>query len=444
MKKNFMKGSILALSFLALTACGGTSPAASSQAASSGAASSGAASSGASVESSVQSVDPNAINVLVWVAENILDLTKAQLAEVKAELEGMEAFAGKTINYTVNPVGEGEAAGNMITDVESGADIYGFAQDQLARLYSAGALTEITGTLKATIQAENDVSGVNAATFGDKLIAFPMTSDNGYFLYYDKSVLSEEDVDTWEDLIAACEGANKNLAFNASSAWYNFGFFYGGGADSVWTADASGAFTAYDDTYATNGMPGAKGLLKVVTSTAYVDSSNAPTSFESNAAACVSGTWDYKDTKDILGDNIGCAALPDFTVDGETYHTGSFSGNKLIGVKPQTDALKSAVCALTAQKLTNAKGQLERFNLVQWGPSNKVAAADPAVVANPALVALAEQNVNAKPQGQFPGAWWDTAGAIGNSLKDLGAGAADADIQGILDTYNAALEGMLG
>ena len=71
----------------------------------------------------------------VWVAEAAVDFTKAQIDAFKA---ANPEYANMTVN--VEPVGEGDAASNMITDVEAGADIFGFAQDQLARLVAAGAL----------------------------------------------------------------------------------------------------------------------------------------------------------------------------------------------------------------------------------------------------------------------------------------------------------------
>ena len=70
--------------------------------------------------------------VKIWVADAMVDLTKAKIEEFKA---AHTEYAGMTV--LVEPVGEGDAATNMITDVEGGADIFGFAQDQLARLVAA-------------------------------------------------------------------------------------------------------------------------------------------------------------------------------------------------------------------------------------------------------------------------------------------------------------------
>ena len=66
----------------------------------------------------------------------------------------------------VEAVGEGTAATNMITDVEGGADIFGFAQDQLARLVASGALIDVSEENAALVTAENDGGSVAAVTLG--------------------------------------------------------------------------------------------------------------------------------------------------------------------------------------------------------------------------------------------------------------------------------------
>ena len=63
--------------------------------------------------------------IKIWVAEATVEFTKAQVEAFKA---ANPEYAGMTV--VVEPVGEGDAASNMLTDVEAGADIFGFAQDQ--------------------------------------------------------------------------------------------------------------------------------------------------------------------------------------------------------------------------------------------------------------------------------------------------------------------------
>ena len=70
-------------------------------------------------------------------------------------------YAGMTVD--VQPMGEGDVASSMITDVEAGADIFGFAQDQLTRLVAAGALEVVLDENAEIVKTENDAGAVAAA-----------------------------------------------------------------------------------------------------------------------------------------------------------------------------------------------------------------------------------------------------------------------------------------
>ena len=376
-----------------------------------------------------------AYDITVWVPEEAVDLTKTQIENFNAENNG-----GITFNATIEPVSESTSATSMITDVEAGADIFFFAQDQFARLVQAGALARIDDETAATIKAENDVSAVAAATSGDAMFAYPLTADNGYFMYYDKSVIPEEDLDSMEKLIADCEAAQKYFAFEMqTSAWYLASFFFATGCVSEWTTDEEGAFIEVHDTFnSPEGLIAVKGMNKLVKSPFHLSSSKA-SEFASGAAIVVTGIWDYATAEEILGDNMGVTDLPSFEVDGTEYHLGSFSGCKLLGVKPQVDAGKAAALALLASYLTSEKCQMERFDARAWGPSNLAAQASDAVKANPGLIALQLQNQYATVQGQIHGSWWDIAKVIGDDVK---AAEDDAGLQGALDAYYDKIAGL--
>ncbi len=138
--------------------------------------------------------------IKIWVADNVVEFTKNQVAAFQ---QANPEYSGYTI--IVEPVGEGDAATNMLTDVEAGADIYGFPQDQLSRLVAAHAITPIGDADAAWVAEQNDAGSVGASKVGDVTYAYPITSDNGYFLYYDKSVIS--DPSTLEGIIADCKKA---------------------------------------------------------------------------------------------------------------------------------------------------------------------------------------------------------------------------------------------
>ena len=284
-----------------------------------------------------------------------------------------------------------------------------------------------------TIANENNASVVAAGKSGDKQFAYPLTNDNGYFLYYDKSVIPEADLDDLAKLVADCENAKKYFAMeNETSAWYIASWFFGAGCHSDWELDDDAKIVGVNDDFNSDkGLIACKGMEQLVKSEYYVSSASAD-EFAKGAAIVVTGTWAYEDIKGILGDNLGATDLPSYTVDGKEYHMGSFSGCKLLGVKPQSDATKQVAVHLLAQYLTSEKAQLERFNELAWGPANNAAANDPAVLANPGLAALLAQNQYAVPQGQIDGAWWDIAKVIGDEVK---AAKSDDDLKAALQNY---------
>ena len=282
--------------------------------------------------------------IKLWVADNTVDFTKAQVDKF---LEANPNYKGFSV--TIEAVGEGDAATNMITDVTAGADIYGFAQDQLARLVSAGAIAPVNACAD-WIKENNDAGAAGAATIGGTTYAFPLTSDNGYFLYYDKSVIS--DASTLEGIIADCEKAGKGFYMEINSGWYQTAFFFATGCKLEYGLDSEGNFNSANISYASDeGVKALKAIVNLHKSTSFYNGSVV--SNAANAAAVVSGTWDSGAAQDMFGANYACAKLPTFNVDGKDYQMSGFGGFKLLGIKPQTDSKKYIVCQDLAKFLSN-------------------------------------------------------------------------------------------
>ena len=375
-------------------------------------------------------------DIKVWVAENIVELTKSQITKFNETND-----QGIVINATVEPVGEGDAATAMTNDVEAGADLFGFAQDQAARLITAGALQQLGAGASEWVKANNDADAIVAASAGDAFYAYPMTSDNGYFMYYDKSVIPEEAVGSLEALIAACEEAGRNFSFEVENGWYIPSFFFATGCVSEWQMDEEGKkFVSVNDNFNSEaGIVAATALQKLVTSSSFVNSSQtADFSAAVPSAIVVSGTWNYANAKSQLGENFGVAILPSFEVEGKTYQLSGFKGCKLIGIKPQTDALKAAALNQLAQYLTGFDCQMERLTNenVGWGPSNLQAQQTEEFKNAPHLIAMYAQKAFARPQGQIHGSWWDISAKIAKSIKE------GTEIETALATYQSEMEAL--
>ncbi|MBQ3793234.1 MAG: extracellular solute-binding protein [Lachnospiraceae bacterium] len=433
MKKKLVAGLMSATMAMTLLAgCGSTAEAPAADAPAAEEAAPAAEETPAAEEAAEEITDYGTGDIKVWVAENTVEFTQNKIKEWQ---DANPQFAGYTV--TVEPVGEGDAAGNMITDVEAGADIYAFAQDQIARLVTAGALEEVAPENQDAVKSQNDEGSVKAATVGGVLYAYPLTSDNGYFLYYDKSVVT--DPTSLEKIVADCEAAGKNFYFEINSAWYQTAFFFGTGAELTYDTDADGNFTNCNVTYASpEGVVALKEMIELSESKAFQNGSSVDKA--TDLAAIVDGTWDKAAAKAAFGDNYACAKLPEFEgADGKTYQLSGFGGYKLLGVKPQEDELKLAVCDALAAYLSGEDVQKARFEdeNIGWGPSNKNVQASDAVKSDEALTALAEQLQYSIPQGQYPGDYWSLGTSLGDSIiaKEVTSSSSDDELMKVLQDF---------
>ena len=390
--------------------------------------------------------DAGTYSVKIWCDERISTQIKTQVNAFRSH------FGSKyTINLTVNEVSEGMAATSMTEDVQSGADIYVFAQDQLSKLKTAGALAAITRDLKNAVVKESEAEAVDAASINGTMYAFPFTSDNGYFMYYDKKYISESEIKDIDKIIEKCESNNRKFNFPIfKNGFYSAAYFMATGCESTWDMNKSNQFTAYHDNYnSDNGFKAAKAIKYLKAYKTYIGNGEDPTKMGRNDAngliACVSGIWNYPTALNAMEkagrpQDLGCAEMPSFTVDNAKYHISSFSGYKLIGVKPQTDAKKVSVCKRIARYLSAGTCQLQRFKEVKWGPTNLSALADSEVKSHPGLSALRAQKPYSKPQVQCPSSWFGSVSTLADSIK---ADSTDQEIRNALQAYEDGLEGLL-
>lgn len=369
-------------------------------------------------------------NITIWVADNVTEFTKTKAEEF---LGSDPAYSGYTV--TVEAVGEGDAAKNVLTDVEGAADIFGFAQDQIARLVSAGALQPVTGDYATWVEAQNDAGAMGAAKVGDMAYAFPLTSDNGYFLYYDKSVVT--DPTSLEKIVEDCEAAGKNFYMEVNSGWYQPAFFFATGCELTYDTDNDGNFTACNTDYASDkGLVALKEIIELCSSKSFQNGSSIDNG--TNIGAIIDGTWDSGVAKSTFGENYACAKLPSFEgSDGQKYQMSGFGGFKLLGIKPQTEAGKLQLCMKLAQYLSGTEVQVARYQEVGWGPSNLEAQADSAVAADEALSALAEQLLNTIPQGNYPDEYWQLATSLADDIiaGTINGSMSDDELMEVLKNF---------
>lgn len=346
------------------------------------------------------------ITLKVWAPQEEQVLLASMVEAFK------KANTGSEYTIELGVVSEADAKTKYLEDPEAAADVFMFANDQIKDLVKSGSLYEITKN-KAAIIAANVPGSVEAATVGGKLYGYPMTADNGYFMYYDSSVFTATDVKSMEAMLTKAAAANKKVFMDVSNGWYIASFFLGAGntlkigTDGKQVVDFNNA----------KGLAVGEYIKSFTANPAFLtgDDNILKGGIGTTIAAGVSGTWNAADIQSKLGANYAAAKLPTIKLGGVDTQMGSFGGFKLIGVNSLTKAPLAAMAL--AEFLTNEANQLKRFTTRSLGPSNIKASADPAVKANIALAALAAQSPFAVSQNDVLGTYWAPAEAFGLAME---------------------------
>ena len=162
--------------------------------------------------------EPEAVTLKVWADQGELELTEKLCNEFAA------AHPEKSYTFEYGAVGAVDGKTRYLEDPAAAADVFLFADDQLNDLVKADALYEVTRNTDAIIAA-NTPASIKAATYEGVLYGYPMTSDNGYFLFYDKSVFTDEDLATLDGILAAANKSGKQVFMDISNGWYLASFF---------------------------------------------------------------------------------------------------------------------------------------------------------------------------------------------------------------------------
>ncbi len=357
------------------------------------------------------------IKLKVWGSQTDQDLLKELCEEFASE------HPENTWEFEYGVVGEADAQARYLEDPAAAADVFSYPDDQIITLVQADALYEVTRNADA-IKSANAPGTIDAASYNGVLYGYPMTADNGYYLYYDKSVLTEDDVKTLDGILAAANKAGKQVHMDVSNGWYLASFFLGNGCQLTLDEDGKQICDFNNE----KGLEAAEAIRAFCNDPAFVTGDDSVLQGGIGDSICcgISGPWTSASIKEKLGDNFAAAKLPTFTCGGKQVQMGSFLGCKVLGVNTQTEHPVEAM--ELAEFLTNEKSQARRFEVLGYGPSNINVANSDAVASDPALKALAEQSKYAISQ-HVNGAYWTPAEAFGAELE----GHSNGDLQTMLD-----------
>ena len=338
-------------------------------------------------EETIEEAESGTVALTVWGEEDTLDMLSGMVESFKEHYANEAEF-----EITLVAQADAETKGKLLSDVHKGADVFCFPDDQLTGLAAAGALVPVPNADE--IRKANLEEAAEAATLNNILYAYPMTADNGYFLYYDKDYFTEKDVESLERILEVAQAAGKKFSMEFSSGWYSYAFFGNTGLEFGINDDGITNYCSWNSTEGeVKGTDIAQALLDITSSPAFLNQPDGdfPESIKSgNVIAGISGVWNAVAVKEAWGDDYGAVKLPTYTCAGRQIQMSSFTGYKMMGVNAYSEQQEWAL--KLADWLTNEQNQTIRFQERNQGPSNINAAASDEVSKVPAIQAVIAQS----------------------------------------------------
>lgn len=292
-----------------------------------------------------------------------------------------EAFAAEhpnwhiTFTYGVCP--EGDAAKTITQDTDAAADVFMMTNDQLSNLLPAQAVARIGGETETWVKENNSQTMVDSLTVDGALYGIPFTS-NTWFMYYDTSVFTEEDIQNLDTMLS--KGV---VSFPITNSWYLQAFYVGNGCtffEDGFNAEAGIDFSGEKASAVTDYLVDLMANSNFVVD---IDGSGIAGIRDGSISAMFSGSWDYASVKEALGDNFGVAQLPKYTLNGTEVQMYSFAGSKAMAVSSATEYPQVAIAL--AKYLGSAEAQKSHYETRNIIPCNTELLEDP-IFAEDALV----------------------------------------------------------
>ena len=323
-----------------------------------------------------------------------------------------EAHPEWDIEFSYEVCGEGDAGTKVTQDPTVAGDVYFFANDQLGTLIQANAIARLGGEVEAQVKADNSEGIVESVSVDGALYGVPFTT-NTWFMFYDKSVFTEEDVKSLDTMLE-----KGKVSFPLTTGWYfgsfyvaNGGTFFGDGTDASKGIDFAGD----------KGVAVTNYLLSLVANPNFVndaDGAGMAGLRDKSVSAYFSGTWDTNNVKEALGENWAATVAPTYTLNGETKQIAPFGGSKAIAVNPNSAQPKAA--SLLAAFLATPEAQLAHYEFNGTAPvSTKLLSENETIMADLSCAAAVDTVANvAVTQPSIPemNSYWGAAESMAKAI----------------------------
>ena len=373
--------------------------------------------------STSESAEP--VDVKLTVMGPSEDQDDAQGAWLKTECEAFnEEHPEWNITFDYVTCSESDAKDTVLQDPASAADVFMYANDQIADLVDAGALTKLGGDAAEYVKSSNSEAMAATVTYNGDIYGVPYTS-NTWFMYYDKRVFSEDDVKSLDTMLE-----KGKVSFPFDNGWYLASSYAANGCTIF--GDGTDASKGYDFG-GDNAVAVTKYIVDLFNNKNFVmDSNDGSLGLaglkDGSVNAYFNGNWNYDAVVKNLGEeNVGVAALPTINVDGKDCQLKAFLGSKAIGVNP--NCKNQEVAVKLAAYLGSEDAQLKHFELRKQAPVNTTLASNEEVSKDAVAAAMANVAANCSiAQPIIPmQAYWDAATPFGDAFVHGAEGQITAD-----------------
>ena len=283
------------------------------------------------------------VRLMVWSSSEDQSKDSGQWLQNSCE-DFAELHPEWDITFVYGIADEATAANQVAQDPEASADVFMYANDTLTIMTDANALTKFGGRYREEIETTNSPEVLESLVKDGDLYGVPFT--NSWYLpsFY---------IGNGCTLFGDGTDESKGVDFSGEKAAEVTDYLIDLAANPNFEIDADGS-----------GLAGLR---------------------DGSINAIFSGSWDANAVKEALGDNMGAAALPTYTLNGQEKQMTAYAGSKAIGVNPYSKNMVAAV--ELAVYLGSADAQRSHYELRNVIPCNTELLAEEAIANDPLVSA---------------------------------------------------------
>lgn len=255
----------------------------------------------------------------------------------------------------------GTAASTFLDDPEAGADIFTVAHDNLGKLIAGSSAIAPIQSEALLTQINNDnpsafLDVIQGTVGGTKYTFGVPYISQALVLYYNKDLVTSEQVKTWEGMMEAAESVGptvKALSVTGDDGYNNSFLLLARNSENGETSlklypnsVAADSFGTGDDTVAI--MKWGQRFFTDPNGAMFPGSDGWETSLANEKVlSVISGAWHYNSAKAALGSKLGIEVIPSFTITevdaygtitaGTEFNSGTFADTKMFVMKKNSD-----------------------------------------------------------------------------------------------------------